>query len=180
MRTLLLLTALLILAPFTQAQKESLNLKNALVIGQFDKPEDRYSMEINFTDMLAQRGVKAVPSLNILKLGEDPQHLTNDSIQAVLKEKGIDTYVVVSVRGYDRRFKESETQPTLNEALGQASLFSMHKDEIVSISFDFKFFRNGTCVYSEIVKCGNIGDRDSVIKRFRKKVGKKLDKKWLN
>lgn len=180
MKTLLLLTALFILAPFSQAQKESLNLKNALVIGQFDRPEDRYSMEINFTDMLVQRGVKATPSLNVLKLGEDPQHITNDSIQELLKGKGIDTYVVVSVRGYDRKFKSSENQPTLSEALGQASLFALHKDDIVSISFDFKFFRNGTCVYSEIVKCSNIGDRDSVVKRFRKKVGKKLDKKWLN
>lgn len=180
MRILLLLTALLILAPLTQAQKQSLNLKNALVVGQFDKPEDRYSMEINFTDMLVQRGVKAIPSLNILKLGEDPQHLTNDSIQSMLQEKGIDTYVVVSVRGYDRRFKASENQPSLSEALGQASLFSLYKEEIVSISFDFKFFRDGKCVYNEIVKCGNVGDRDTVIKRFRKKVGKKLDKKWLN
>ena len=180
MKTLLLLTALIVLAPFAQAQKESLNLKNALVIGQFDRPEDRYSMEINFTDMLVQRGLKASPSLNMLKLGEDPQNLTKDSIQNVLKTKGIDTYVIVSVRGYDRKFKSSDNQPTLSEALEQASLFSLHKDDIVSISFDFKFFRNGECVYSEIVKCGNIGDRDSVIKRFRKKVGKKLDKKWLN
>lgn len=180
MKSLLLITALIFLAPVAQAQKKSLNLKNALVIGQFDKPEDRYSLEINLTDMLVQRGLKAAPSLNMLKLGENPQNLTKDSIQNVLKSKGIDTYVIVAVRGYDRKFKTSENQPSLSEALEQTSLFALHKDDIVSISFDFKFFRNGECVYSEIVKCGNVGDRDSVIKRFRKKVGKKLDKKWLN
>lgn len=180
MKALLILITLFFLAPLTHAQKESLNLKNALVIGQFDKPEDRYSMEINFTDLLSQNGVKAIPSLNVLKLGEDPQNLTNDSIQEVLKGKGIDTYVIVSVRGYDKKFKVSDSQPSLNEALGQASIFAMHKDDIVSISFDFKFFRDGVCVHNEVVKCGNIGDRDSVIKRFRKKVGKKITKKWTN
>ena len=180
MKILFLLLVLILHTDLSQAQKESFKLDNALVIGQFDRPEDRYSLEINFTDMLVQRGVKASPSLNILKLGEDPQNLTKDSIQNVLQKRGIDTYVIISVRGYDRKFKTSDNTPSLSETLGQASLFALHKDDIVSISFDFKFFRKGECVYSEIVKCGNIGDRDSVIKRFRKKLSKKLDKKWLN
>ena len=53
-------------------QLDQLNLTNALVIGQLDKPEDRFSIEINLTELLTSNGVKAMPSLNVLKLGSDP------------------------------------------------------------------------------------------------------------
>ena len=69
---------LLLLAVHVQAQKESFQLKNALVVGQLDKEEDRYSLEINLTELLTDAGIKAVPSLNILKLGEDAAVLASD------------------------------------------------------------------------------------------------------
>ena len=181
-KSLILSSLTLILAFNSVAQKKNkkfeLNLTNALVIGQFDQPEDRYLVEISLTQLLSSRQVKASPSLNVLKLGEDIHNLTGDSLTNVIKNSGIDTYVLVSVRGYDRRYKPSETLPTLTEALSGANLFGLFQEDIVSISFDFKFFRNGTCVYNDIVKCGNVGDRESVIKRFQKKIGKRILKRW--
>ena len=100
------LLILLFLAVNVNAQKESIQLKNALVVGQLDKEEDRYSLEINLTELLTDAGIKAVPSLNILKLGEDASILATDSIQKIVAAKGIDTYVLVSVRGYDKKFKK--------------------------------------------------------------------------
>lgn len=177
MRILLPLFFLIIHAG-ASAQLSALRLQNALVVGQLDKPEDRYTIEINLTEMLTDAGIKAVPSLNMMKLGSDAAVLTSDSIQNLVKAKGIDTYVIVSVRGFDRVFKPTERKDDLNTALGAGSLFPIYRDEVVSVSFEFLFYRNGQFVASDIVKCGNVSERDTVIKRFRKKVSKRIVKKW--
>ena len=160
------------------AQLSDLHLTNALVVGQLDKPEDRYTVEINLTEMLTNAGIKAIPSLNMMKLGSDASMLATDSIQRLVAAKGIDTYVIVSVRGFDRRFKPSVRKDDLNTALGAGSLFPIYREEVVSVSFEFLFYRNGQFVASDIVKCGNVSERDTVIKRFRKKLTKRIVKKW--
>jgi hypothetical protein len=160
------------------AQLADLHLTNALVVGQLDKPEDRYTIEINLTEMLSDAGIKAIPSLNIMKLGNDASILTSDSLQRLVVAKGIDTYIIVSVRGYDRNFKRSEHQDNLNTALGAGGLFPIYRDEAVSVSFEFLFYRNGQFVASDIVKCGNVSERNTVIKRLQKKVTKRIVKKW--
>tara|TARA_B110000285_G_scaffold155897_1_gene173981 strand:- start:1946 stop:2494 length:549 start_codon:yes stop_codon:yes gene_type:complete len=175
---ILVLFATVSLTSFAQ-KKAPLELTNALVIGQLDNPEDRYSLEINFTELLTSYGVKAEPSLNHIKFGEDSQVLGEDSLIQIIKSKGINTYALVSVRGYDKRFKKTTRTDSLPTALSIGSLFDLYREDIVSISFEFKFYRNGIFVYTDIVKCGNIGDRSSVIKRFRKKTGKRIAKKWI-
>jgi hypothetical protein len=177
---ILLIILMAVNVSFGQKKKPTpLHLTNALVVGQMDKPEDRYSIEINLAEMLSSRGVTTSPSLNVIKMGSDSQELASDSIKNVVKAKGIDTYVLVSVRGYDRRFKVSEKQDDLKGALSIGSLFELYRSDIVSVSFEFKFFRNGEFVYGDIVKCGNVSDRETVLKRFRKKVGKRISKKWM-
>lgn len=158
--------------------KTSIVLQNTLVIGQMDTPEDRYSLEINLTEMLVSNGVKAIPSLNVLKLGSDARMLATDSIQKMVAEKGIDTYCVVSIRGFDRNYEVANLSDDFATTLDQASFFELYRTDAVSVSFQFKFFRNNQCVHAEIVKCGNIGSRETVIKRFRKKVGKRIAKAW--
>ncbi len=162
----------------SKAEKTSIYLQNTLVIGQMDTPEDRYSMEITLTEMLAQQGVKAMPSLNVLKLGSDARILATDSIQKLVAAKGVDTYCIVSIRGFDRNYTISNRADDFETALDQASFFKLYRDDAVSVTFQFKFFRNNECIHAEIVKCGNIGSRESVLKRFRKKVGKRIKKSW--
>jgi hypothetical protein len=174
----LTLFLLLLLAVNLYAQKETIQLKNALVVGQLDKEEDRYSLEINLTELLTDAGIKAVPSLNILKLGEDAAILASDSIQKLVASKGIDTYVLVSVRGYDKKFKKTYRKDELKTALNAGNLFPIYRDEVVSVSFEFMFYRNGQFVGTDIIKCGNVSSRDSVIKRFRKILTKKIEKDW--
>lgn len=160
------------------AQLSELHLKNALVVGQLDKPEDRYTIEINMTEILNNEGIRAIPSLNMTKLGSDASQLATDSIQQLVTAKGLDTYIIVSVRGFDRHFKPSVRKDDLNTALASGSLFPVYREEVVSVSFEFLFYRNGRFVASDIVKCGNVSGRDTVIKRFRKKVTKRIEKKW--
>ncbi len=162
------------------AFSQGLKLKNALVIGQFDKPEDRYAMEVNITEILNNAGIKALPSLNILKQGTPASNLVMDSIRNIIKNKGYDTYVIVNVRGYDRKFKPSESKVNFDEMLNRASLYHIYRDEATSVSFEFTFFRNNEVVFRDVLRCGNISNRDTVIKKFRKKLPKLIDKNWKN
>jgi hypothetical protein len=159
-------------------KKTSITLDNSLVIAQMDTPEDRYSIEILLTEMFSSNKVNAAPSLNVLKLGSDARSLASDSIQQIVSMKGIDTYCLVSIRGFDRNYNVSNLADDFETALNQASFFELYRTDAVSISFQFKFFRDNKCVHAEIVKCGNIGSRSSVLKRFRKKVGKRIRKSW--
>jgi hypothetical protein len=175
----ILITACLMIATQAISQTGKLNIKNALVVGQLDKGEDRYTLEVNLTELLTQQGIKAIPSLNMMKMGSDAVLLATDSIQQLVKSKGVDTYVLVTIRGYDKRFKPSVCKDDLPSALSIGNLFPMYRDEAVSVSFEFIFYRNGQCIGTDIVKCGNVADRDSVIKKFRKVMARRIQNKWI-
>jgi len=158
--------------------KTSIDLSNAVVVAQMDSPDDRYSLEIATTDVLRQGNVKTIPSLNLLKLGSDAREIASDSINSKLKEDGFDTYMLVSIRGFDKRFKPGNLDDNFEKSLNQATFFELYRLNAVSVSFQIKFFQNGKCVHAEIIKCGNIADRGGVLKRYRKKLAKRLKKKW--
>jgi hypothetical protein len=128
--------------------------------------------------MLSSRQVKALASLNLMKLGSDSQQLGTDSVAQQAKEKGFDTFVLVSVRGYDKRYKPTTYNEDFITSLGRANIHGIYQQDIVSVTFEFKFFRDGKLVYVDTVKCGNAGSREKVLKKFRKKVGKRILKKW--
>jgi len=173
-----LLSLILFVTAYSYGQTKNLHLTNALVIGQMDKEEDRYALEINLTELLTDAGIKAIPSLNMIKLGSDAAILATDSIQKVVAAKGVDTYILISIRGYDKKYRISERNDDIATALNAGNLFPLYRDEVTSVSFEFLFYRNGKFVGSDIVKCGNISNRDSVIKRFRKILVKHIVKKW--
>lgn len=163
---------------FVVSQVDNLNLKNALVVGLLDKSEDRYTVEINLSELFANNGIKTMASLNAMKQGSELKLLASDSIQKLLKEKGIDTYVLVSVRGFDRKFKPSTKHESLENELTAGHSFPLYRDEITSISFEFHFYRNGQIVGYDILKVGGVGSRDKVIKKMRKKIEKRLNQAW--
>lgn len=173
-----LFIATLFLCSFGFSQTKNLNLKNVLVVGQLDKPEDRFTLEINLTELFTSNGVKAMASLNVLKEGTNAAVLATDSISKMLKDKGIDTYVLVSVRGYDRKFKPAKNHEPLAEELASGHLFPLYRDEISSVTFEFSFFRNGEYVGYDLVKLGPVGSRDAVLKKFRKKIAKRINSNW--
>ncbi len=174
----ILLFSLIAVSTFSFGQKAKFKLTNALVVGQIDKPEERYALEGALTNLLVQNGVKSAPSLNFLKVGGDSKILASDSMMLKMKEQGFDTYIIANVRGYDRKFKPTNSKDQLVDVLGQGSLHELYRMDIVSITFEFSFYRNGQFIGSDLVKLGNISDRESVLKRFSKRVDKRISKKW--
>jgi hypothetical protein len=157
-------------------QKE--NKDKVLIVGQFDRPDERYAVEVTLTEIFAENGIQAIPSLNILKQGSDPSALASDTLQNILFDQGISIYLVVNVRGYDRRFKTSEIDVSLSEMLGRTSIYHIYREEATSVSLEFTFFIGNQIYFRDILKCGNIAGRDSVLKRIRKKLPKRMAKKW--
>jgi hypothetical protein len=97
----------------------------------------------------------------------------------MLLKNNISTYLIVNVRGYDRRFKPSKTEVSLREMLSRTSIYHIYREEATSVSFEFTFFQKNKVVFRDILRCRNISDRDSVIKRIRKKLPKRIARKWF-
>ncbi len=164
---------------FSQAKFPPLKLNNALVVSHLDKESDQFSLEIAVSDVLSKTKIKNTVSLNVLKAGGDPQVLMTDSLTQVLKAKGINTLMLVSVRGFDNRFRPSSGNMTLAEDLAADNLFPIYKEDIVSVTFEFHFYREGKLVYTDLLKIGGINSRDKVLRKLRKKLAKKVVKDWI-
>lgn len=164
---------------FAQAKFPPLKLNNALIVSHLDKEADQFSLEIAVSDVLSRSKVKNTVSLNVLKAGGDPQVLMTDSLTQLLNSKGINTLMLVSVRGFDNRFKPSSGNMTLAEDLAADNLFPIYKEDIVSVTFEFHFYRDGKLVYADLLKIGGINSRDKVLRKLRKKLAKKVVKDWM-
>lgn len=176
--SLIVATVFVGFASFGQVNKTPLKLTNALIVSHLDKEADRFTLEIAVSDVLSKASVKNMVALNVLKQGGDPQILMTDSMTSVLASKGINTLMLVSVRGFDNRFKPSSGNITLAEDLAANNLFSIYKDEITSVTFEFHFYREGKLVYADLLKIGGINSREKVVKKLQKKLSKRVYSHW--
>ncbi len=176
-----LIVAVIFLTTFSVIGQQTapFQLTNAFIVAQLDRPEEKFSLEINLAELFSDQGVNVFPSLNILKQGQNPTVLASDSVTSILKNKQLDTYVLVSVRGYDRNYRKKSKQTSLVEELSSSHLFPIYRDDIVSLTFEFLFYQNGNQVYSDLLKIKNINNKDSVLKKLHKKLPK-LIHKWKN
>ncbi|NDB34949.1 MAG: hypothetical protein EB023_06305 [Flavobacteriia bacterium] len=157
---------------------QSFQLKECVVIGQFEKYEDRYAMEVTFCEIFKALRVKSLPATNFIKQGAQMDVLLSDSLKSLLSQQGISTYCLINVKGYDKRFKKSEAPLPFSEALERASIYNLYKEDISSVTLEFIFYQNNVGVFSDVFKVSNIGDRDDVIKRIKKKAPMHILKNW--
>lgn len=150
------------------------NVKNALVIGVFNDPQERFSVEADLTAFFNRNQIKAIPSLNLVKQGGDIKQLLNDSIKGILTAKGIDTYVFVSVRGYDKRFKHTHQDKTMLDIMDANGILPVFQEDMVSVTFEFSFFRKEKFLGTELIRVNGIKGRPSVFAKMRKKLEKIL------
>ncbi|MBI2257864.1 MAG: hypothetical protein HYU67_03085 [Flavobacteriia bacterium] len=178
MKKLCFLFILFVFVSKINAQYQPLNLTNCLVAAQLEFQEDRFTLEVNLSEIFANTGIKAIPSLNILKRGANMDLLASDSLVQIMKSKGIDTYVLVSVRGYDNTFKINPKEENIINEIEAGHMFPLYRDNISSVTLEFNFYRNGKFIGNDLLKLGGIGERDEVIKKLRKKLPKKIKNNW--
>ena len=156
---------------------QRLKLTNVVLVAQLDRSEDKFTAEINLAEIFAENGVNVLPSLNLLKQGASLSTLVSDSIKTILKEKQLDTYLLVNVRGYDRQFRLSSKIGSLTEELNIAHMFPLFRDEITSITFEFNFFRNDKLCHTELLKLKNVSTKEKLIQKLHKKLPR-LIQRW--
>lgn len=160
-------------------QNQKLNLKNALIVAQQNDLSDRYSIESALIQLFSSYHVKSKASLNVVKEGGSPDILLKDSVRQKLKEEGIDTYLLISIRGFDRRYKAADSLNDFEEEIHVGHLFPLYRESASNVTFNFTFYRDLKPVYYEMIRVRGIGSKDDVIKKLLKKVEKELIKNWL-
>lgn len=178
-KNLLILCGFILLQNVLFSQLDKLDLKNVVVVAQLDKAEERFTTEVNLSEILANQGVKTIASLNAQKQGAKVASFSNDSIQSMLKAKGFDTYVLVSVRGYDNRFKAATIHNDMETELAIGHLFPLYREGISSVTLEFNFYRDGKFVADYMYKINGVSSREDVLKKMRKKLPKRIFKYWL-
>ncbi|MBN9293316.1 MAG: hypothetical protein J0G96_04980 [Flavobacteriia bacterium] len=153
------------------------NLQNAVVVGLFDRKDERFQMEILLSELLLENKIKAKVSLNFLKEGADVTALANDSVQQLIAKSGFDTYVLMAVRGYDKKFKPATQKLPLGEELSLGHLFPIYREEISNVTFEFKFYKGNEMTGYSMVKIP-ASSKESMLKKFRLKMGKQIKKHW--
>jgi hypothetical protein len=155
-----------------------LGVNGILLVGKIDKPDDRYAVEVNLTKFITQFGLKVLPSLNFSRVGASTETLKTDSLNKVLQERGINGYMLVSVRGFDRKYKPRSNFPeTLEEALEEGHLYPIYQEEVSSVTFEFLYYEKGTFIGYDIIRVTGVGNRGQVFEKLQKKIAKRL-KKW--
>jgi len=176
MRFLFIFT--LIISTFSQAQEGQLRLDNVLIVGQQDELADKYSLELAVLDIMKSNNIKTKSSLNVLKQGEDPVVLANETTQKTLKAEGIDTYMLISVRGYDKRFNASTNLQPLKDELSAGHLFSVWREGASSVTFTITFYRNNIPVHNELIRIKSTNSKGAVLKKLSKVIDKQITKSW--
>jgi hypothetical protein len=162
---------------FAQKNKPPMikGVNGVLLVGKIDKPDDRYAIEVNLTKFLSQLNLKLAPSLNYSKVGSSVEDLNSDSLNTVLKSKGLNGFLLVSVRGFDRKFKPRQFFPeTLAEALEEGHLYPVYQEDLSSITFEFLYYEDGKFVGYEMIKIGNVKSRSDVFEKLQKKLAKRI------
>lgn len=162
----------------TQIKIEPLNLTNALVVAQQDKTEDRYNLELAIIDAMRDNDILAKSSLNLVKQGQDPVILASDSIQRKLSNEGINTYMLVSVRGYDRSYNATKNIPSMKDELHSGHLFQIWRESARSVTFTIIFYRNEVPVHYELMKLRAGKSKAKMLERLTKKMDNRMKNAW--
>jgi len=87
--------------------------------------------------------------------------------------------MLISVRGYDKRFRPAEKIKSLEEEIKAGHLFPLYRESATSVTFTVTFYRDGEPVHSELIKTGTVGSKDAVIKKLMRKMERSLKRDWL-
>lgn len=179
MKKFLLIVTSVFLIQGANGFAQSLNLKNVVVVAQQDKLKDQYTLELAIVELMRDNNVNAIASLNIVPDGRDPVVLATDSLQRNLLNKGFDTYMLVSVRGYDKRFNPPENLVNMKEELSAGHLFQLWRESASTVTFTVIFYRNNVPAHSELIRVRARGSKDKMMKGFTRKMERRLKKGWI-
>lgn len=154
------------------------NLKGALVLVKNDKFQERFSIEANLGKIFSTYGMPILLSVNLIKEGASLSELAETKIQAEMNSRNINSVLVISVRGFDTRFKPRTKIPeTLEEMLKEGNLNPISMDDASSVTIEFFQYINGKFHGYHIQRFGGAGSRAKVYTKIQKRLDK-LVPRW--
>jgi len=81
------------------------NMKGAMLLVKNDNAQERFSVEANLGKILATYNMPLLLSINLINQGAPLKELAGARVQNEMSARGINSVIVVSIRGFDQRFK---------------------------------------------------------------------------
>jgi hypothetical protein len=149
------------------------NLKGALILVKNDKFQERFSIEANLGKIFSTYGMPILLSVNLIKEGASLSDLEETKIQAEMNSRNINSVLVISVRGFDTRFRPRTKIPeTLKEMLNEGNLNPISMDDASSVTLEFFQYINGKFHGYHIQRIGGAGSKTKVYKKIQRKLDK--------
>jgi len=154
------------------------NLKGVMLLVKNDNAQERFSIEANLGKIFAQFNMPILLSINLIKQGAPLTELSDPKIQGEMNSKGINSVVVVSIRGFDARFKPRTKMPaTLDEMLQEGNLYPISQEEATTVTIELIQFVNGKFNGYHMMRISSASDKTKVYSKIQKKLNR-LMPKW--
>lgn len=183
MKTILTIFSVLLLSTGTVFAKKVKhpkinNLKGALILVKNDKPQERFSMEANIGKLFSGYGMPILLSVNLIKEGAPLTELAETKIQGEMNARNINSVLVISVRGFDTRFKPRTKIPEkLADMLAEGNLNPISMEEASSVTIEFFQYINGKFHGYHMQRLGGANSRSKIYNRLQKRLDK-LVPRW--
>jgi hypothetical protein len=155
-------------------------ITGALLVVQNDKFDNRFSAEVNMGKIFSLLRVPLLLSVNLIKEGNPLTEIASQRVNGEMAAKGINTVLIVSVRGYDTRFKPRTIIPeTLEEMLKEGNLYPLVQNEVASVTIEFFQYVGGVFKGYEMMRIGGASDKQKLYKRLQKRLERRIPR-WMS
>jgi hypothetical protein len=155
------------------------NLKGVMLLVKNDNAQERFSVEANLGKIFATFNMPLLLSINMIKQGESLKELASARVQNEMNAKNINSVLVVSIRGFDQRFKPRTKMPaTLEEVLEEGNLYPLSQEEATTVTIEFIQFVNGKFNGYHMMRVGNASEKNKVYTKIQKKLNRQMTK-WI-
>ncbi len=154
------------------------NMKGVMILVKNDNAQERFSVEANLGKIFATYNMPLLLSINMINQGASLKELADPRIQNEMNSKNINSVLVVTIRGFDQRFKPRTKIPgTLAEILEEGNLYPLSQEDATTVTVEFIQYINGKFNGYHMMRIGNASNKSKVYAKLQKKLDRQM-KKW--
>jgi hypothetical protein len=154
------------------------NLKGAMLLVKNDDAKERFSVEANMGKILATYNMPLLLSINMINQGAPLKELAGARVQNEMSARGINSVLVVSIRGFDQRFKPRTKIPErLEEMLEEGNLYPISQEDATTVTIEFIQYVGGNFNGYHMMRLGNASNKTKIYNKMLKKLNR-LMPKW--
>jgi hypothetical protein len=154
------------------------NMRGMMLLVKNDNAQERFSIEANLGKIFASFQMPLLLSINLINQGSPLKELAEARVQNELSARGINSVIVVSIRGFDQRFKPRTKIPEkLIDILEEGNLYPISQEDASSVTVEFFQYIGGNFNGYHMMRIGGASDRTKVYNRILKRLNR-LVPRW--